>query len=152
MNSSGFLEFISLFCLCSDPFGIPYGTCTARGQFLQTRIVHLSRQDHKFILQKSSSDLSIQHCLYLVHKNTPENAPIYISLMDVVKNAQTRYSQAVNKINSKPATNLTKGQREEFLKNRNQAMFDIIVYKELLRLCYEVMINMVLPQTLSIPL
>ncbi len=41
-------------------------------------------------------------------------------------------------INIKPATNLTKKQREELLKNRNQAMYDIIAYKELLKMCYAV--------------
>ncbi len=59
-------------------------------------------------------------------------------LIDVIKGAQAKYSQAVHTINGKPATNLTKEQREEFLKNRNEAMYDIVAYKELLRMCYEV--------------
>jgi hypothetical protein len=59
-------------------------------------------------------------------------------LIDVVKDAQARYSQALDTIHIKPATDLTKEQREEFLKNRNQAMYDIIVYKELLGMCYKV--------------
>ena len=58
-------------------------------------------------------------------------------LIDVIKDAQAKYSQAIYTINCQP-TNLTREQREEFLKKRNQAMFDIIAYKELLRMCYEV--------------
>lgn len=59
-------------------------------------------------------------------------------LIDVIKDSQAKYSQAVYFLNCQPAKNLTKEQKEEYLKQRNQASFDIIAYKELLRMCYEV--------------
>ena len=54
-------------------------------------------------------------------------------LIDVIKDAQATYL-----LNCKPTKNLTKEQKEEYLKQRNQACLNIITYKELLRMCYEV--------------
>jgi len=59
-------------------------------------------------------------------------------LTDVIKDTQAEFLQATYFLNCKPVKNLTKEQKEEYLKQRNQTCLDIVAYKELLRRCYEV--------------